>query len=180
MKSKRVSKSKSNPSPSQQKILSPSALQRKLAGAKNSLALQTVFTNGCFDLLHPGHVRYLEMARAQGKRLIVALNADASVTRLKGPGRPINTLRDRAQVIAGLESVDFVTWFTEDTPLRLIQRLRPGILVKGGDWATEQIVGGPEVLSWGGQVKSLILVRGKSTTRTIAKIGSKKQSKSKK
>jgi D-beta-D-heptose 7-phosphate kinase/D-beta-D-heptose 1-phosphate adenosyltransferase len=168
MATKKTSRSSSS------KIKSPADLQKILKKQSSKNRLQTVFTNGCFDLLHPGHVRYLEMARAQGLCLIVALNSDASVKRLKGPTRPINTLRDRAQVIAALESVDYVTWFSSDTPLKLIQDLEPGILVKGGDWSADQIVGGKEVLSWGGQVKSLILVRGKSTTRTIKKIEKQK------
>jgi len=151
------------------KIKSPAALKRALAGKTG-----VVFTNGCFDILHPGHIEYLEEARRQGRCLVVALNADASVKRLKGKDRPVNTLADRLRVMAGLQCVDFVTWFEEDTPLQLIQQLGPRIrvLVKGGDWKPEQIVGGKEVLSWGGRVKSLKFVAGKSTTGILKKIQS--------
>lgn len=100
---------------------------------------------------------------------MVALNTDESVQRQKGPTRPVNSLDDRKVVMAGLECVDFVTWFGEDTPLELIQKLRPDVLVKGGDWKVDQIVGGKEVLGWGGRVKSLSFVDGKSTTRIIEK-----------
>ncbi len=146
------------------KIASPSALRRRFPRGT-----RVVFTNGCFDLLHKGHVTYLERARALGDVLVVALNDDASVRRLKGPARPLNGLADRLEVIAALESVDFVTWFHEDTPLRAIVAIRPDVLVKGGDWKTEQIVGGREVKAWGGKVKSLTFVPGRSTTKLIAK-----------
>lgn len=139
---------------------------RLLKTKKKSL---TVFTNGCFDLLHKGHVTYLEKARALGQILIVALNSDDSVRRIKGPERPLNTLADRMEVLAALECVDYVTWFEEDTPLELILKLHPKILVKGGDWKAAQIVGSSEVLSWGGWVKSLPYVEGRSTTRLIEK-----------
>lgn len=121
------------------KILSPKALQRRLTRTRD-----WVFTNGCFDILHPGHVEYLERARALGSKLVVALNADDSVRRLKGPTRPINALEARARVLAGLGCVDFVTWFDEDTPLSLILQLRPPLIVKGGDWKVHQIVGHTE------------------------------------
>ncbi len=147
------------------KVKSPQSLKRKLA----NLRKRTVFTNGCFDLLHKGHVTYLEKARAQGDLLIVALNSDDSVRRLKGSDRPINPLADRLEVIAALESVDFVTWFEEDTPLELIQLLKPKVLVKGGDWKVDQIVGAKEVLAWGGKVRSLTYIKGRSTTDIIAK-----------
>jgi rfaE bifunctional protein nucleotidyltransferase chain/domain len=126
-----------------------------------------VFTNGCFDLLHRGHVTYLRSARKLGQVLIVALNDDASTRRLKGPTRPINTLADRLEVMAALEMVDYVTWFEEDTPLETILKLRPHVLVKGGDYRTSEIVGAAEVESWGGSVRSLELVRGKSTTEIL-------------
>src|ERR1700757_562009 len=112
------------------KIKSPRSLKRILSGTRKS----TVFTNGCFDLLHKGHVTYLERARRLGDGLIVALNSDDSVKRLKGADRPLNSLADRLEVIAALESVDYVTWFEPDTPLELIRLIRPDILVKGGDW----------------------------------------------
>jgi len=128
---------------------------------------QVVFTNGCFDLLHRGHVDYLERARGLGDLLIVALNSDASVQRLKGPERPLNPLEDRLQVMAALECVDFVTFFEQDTPLELIERILPDVLVKGGDWKPAQIVGSDTVLKAGGKVRSLSFVEGRSTTRLI-------------
>ncbi|MBU6374608.1 MAG: D-glycero-beta-D-manno-heptose 1-phosphate adenylyltransferase [Bdellovibrionales bacterium] len=143
---------------------------------KHALARKTgvVFTNGCFDILHPGHIEYLEQARRQGRCLVVALNSDASVSRLKGPDRPVNTLSDRMRVLAALECVDFVTWFEDDTPLETIKSLgsKIRVLVKGGDWKPDQIVGGREVLSWGGKVKSLKFIAGKSTTHLLKKIQS--------
>jgi rfaE bifunctional protein nucleotidyltransferase chain/domain len=151
------------------KIKSPDQLARLIKKSKNKY----VFTNGCFDLLHKGHVTYLEQARKLGAGLIVALNSDNSVRRLKGEGRPLNTLADRMDVMAALESVDYVTWFDADTPLELIRKLRPKVLVKGGDWRADQIVGGPDVISWGGKVKSLPYVEGKSTTQLIEKVRKK-------
>ena len=148
----------------QSKIKSPAAL------ARISKKKKFVFTNGVFDLLHSGHVSYLQQARKLGAGLIVALNSDDSVRRLnKGPERPINTLADRMEVIAALESVDYVTWFEDDTPLALIRKLCPKVLVKGGDWRPEQIVGASDVLASGGKVKSLPYVEGKSTTKLIEK-----------
>ena len=129
-----------------------------------------VFTNGCFDILHRGHVAYLNEAKKLGDFLVVGLNADESVKRLKGPSRPINSEMDRLFVIANLKSVDGVEIFTEDTPLELIKEIRPMVLVKGGDWKVDQIVGGREVLSWGGEVLSLTFVDGYSTTNVIKKI----------
>lgn len=150
------------------KVKSPAALKRALATArKGRRKPKVVFTNGCFDLLHKGHVTYLERARAQGDLLVVALNSDDSVKRLKGPARPVNALADRMEVMAALECVDFVTFFEEDDPLKLITMLRPDVLVKGGDWKVDQIIGGREVLSWGGKVKSLTFVEGHSTTKMI-------------
>lgn len=128
-----------------------------------------VFTNGCFDLIHRGHVTYLEKARQQGDILIVALNTDASVRRLKGPTRPLNPLKDRVQVVAALESVDYVTWFHQETPLKLIRALEPNVLVKGGDWKVDQIVGAQDVLQKGGKVLSITFVKGHSTTQLIAR-----------
>ena len=130
-----------------------------------------VFTNGVFDVLHRGHVTYLAQARALGASLIVALNADASVKRLgKGDDRPINALEDRMAVIAALECVSLVTWFEEDTPLQRILEAHPDVLVKGGDWAIENIVGGAEVRSWGGSVHAIAFQFERSTTATLAKI----------
>ena len=130
-----------------------------------------VFTNGVFDVLHRGHVTYLAQARALGASLIVALNADASVKRLgKGDDRPINALEDRMAVIAALECVSLVTWFDEDTPLQRILEAHPDVLVKGGDWAIENIVGGAEVRGWGGSVHAIAFQFERSTTATLAKI----------
>lgn len=126
-----------------------------------------VFTNGCFDLLHPGHVRSLEAAHALGDRLVVALNTDASVRRLKGADRPVQPLRVRKELVAALACVDWVVAFGADTPLGLIRRLRPDVLAKGGDWALDEIVGREDVESWGGRVARLPIVKGYSTTRTI-------------
>lgn len=129
-----------------------------------------VFTNGCFDILHRGHISYLNEARALGDLLVVGLNSDASVKRLKGETRPINKELDRKFVMENLRSVDFVEIFTEDTPLNLISSIKPDILVKGGDWKPDQIVGGKEVLSWGGEVHSLQFVTNYSSTNIINKI----------
>jgi D-beta-D-heptose 7-phosphate kinase/D-beta-D-heptose 1-phosphate adenosyltransferase len=128
---------------------------------------RVVFTNGCFDLLHVGHVRSLEQARGLGDRLVVALNSDASVRRLKGAGRPLVPARQRAEVIAALECVDWVLVFGEDTPLRAIRALRPDVLAKGGDWALDAIVGRREVEGWGGRVVRLREVPGVRTTRLL-------------
>lgn len=129
-----------------------------------------VFTNGCFDILHPGHVDYLARARALGSRLVVGLNSDASVTRLKGPGRPVNDQTSRALVLAALECVDHVVVFDEDTPLELIRKVRPDVLVKGGDWSVDKIVGRDLVEARGGRVLSLPLLPGHSTTAIIERI----------
>ncbi len=128
-----------------------------------------VFTNGVFDLLHVGHVRYMQEARSLGDVLVVGVNADASVKRLKGPTRPIQNESDRAEILAALGAVDFTVIFTDDTPATLIEKVRPDILVKGGDWKVEQIVGGTFVQSYGGKVMSLQFIDGKSTTKIIEK-----------
>lgn len=129
-----------------------------------------VFTNGCFDLLHAGHVRYLRQARSLGDALAVALNSDRSVRALKGERRPVLGERERAEVIAALESVDYVIIFDEETPRDLIASLLPDVLVKGGDWPVEQIVGGEEVRRAGGEVLSLPYLEGSSTTAIIERI----------
>ena len=133
-----------------------------------------VFTNGCFDLLHPGHVDLLARARALGDGLLVGLNSDASVRRIKkdakGPKRPLNSQAARAYVLAGLEAVDFVVVFDEDTPLELIRAVQPQVLVKGGDWTRDKIVGREVVEEAGGQVVSLPLLPGYSTTGLIARV----------
>jgi len=131
---------------------------------------QIVFTNGCFDIIHAGHVGYLDEARKQGDRLIVALNSDASVKRLKGQGRPINPVDRRMAVLAGLESVDWVVSFDEDTPERLLHKLKPDVLVKGGDYNAEQIVGASIVKDSGGKVKVLRFFENCSTTSIVNRI----------
>ncbi|MBM5574636.1 adenylyltransferase/cytidyltransferase family protein [Deefgea sp. CFH1-16] len=150
------------------KICPPELLAEKI----QLLARPLVFTNGCvFDILHRGHVTYLAQARALGASLIVALNTDESVRRLgKGDDRPINSLANRAAVIASLAAVDLVTWFNEDTPFNLIDYVQPNILVKGGDWQLEQIIGSREVLARGGAVHSIPFLFVTSTTQTLKKI----------
>ena len=135
------------------------------------LARPLVFTNGVFDLLHRGHVTYLAQARALGAALLVALNSDASARRLgKGDARPLNPLEDRMAVVAALEAVDAVTWFEEDTPAALIEALRPEVLVKGGDWPLDKIVGGRETLARGGRVVSIPFEHQRSTRALIERI----------
>ncbi len=129
-----------------------------------------VFTNGCFDLLHVGHVKYLQEARSKGDFLVVALNSDDSVKKLKGPTRPIQNESDRSEILAALAAVDATLVFSEDTPENIIKAIRPDVLVKGGDWKTNQIVGGEFVQSYGGQVLSLLFIDGKSTTSIVSKI----------
>lgn len=126
-----------------------------------------VFTNGCFDILHRGHVAYLQSAKDMGDILIVGMNTDASVKRLKGNDRPVNTLEDRAYVLSALKSVDYVIPFDEDTPLTLIQSIHPDILVKGGDYTLDTIIGAKEVIAHGGKVEVIPFVEGKSTTSII-------------
>ncbi|PIP92883.1 MAG: D-glycero-beta-D-manno-heptose 1-phosphate adenylyltransferase [Bdellovibrio sp. CG12_big_fil_rev_8_21_14_0_65_39_13] len=134
---------------------------------KNS---KIVFTNGCFDILHSGHVHYLNEAKALGDVLFVGLNSDASVKRLKGEDRPVNDEKERQYVLSNLKAVDFVEIFSEDTPYDLIKEVHPNILVKGGDWKPENIVGSDIVLKNGGQVISLKFIEGRSTTGIIKKI----------
>ena len=129
-----------------------------------------VFTNGCFDLLHAGHVTYLEGAKKRGDKLILGLNTDRSVSALKGPTRPVVNEKDRARVLAALESVDAVILFDEDTPLTLINAIQPNVIAKGSDYTADQVVGGKEVLSWGGEIALIDLVEGRSTTNLIKKL----------
>ena len=129
-----------------------------------------VMTNGCFDILHAGHITYLEEAKLLGDRLLVAVNDDVSVSRLKGPKRPINSLDDRLKVLNGLVSVDWVISFSEDTPVRLIKDLKPDVLVKGGDYQLSEIIGGQEVLANGGKIKALSYKEGFSTSAIIEKL----------
>ena len=131
-----------------------------------------VFTNGCFDVLHRGHVEYLNAARALGDALVVGVNTDDSVRRLKGPGRPVNPQEDRAYVLAGLAAVDAVTLFGEDTPRELVAALLPDVLVKGGDYRPEEIVGAEEVRAAGGEVVVAPLVAGRSTTSILERMQS--------
>jgi len=148
----------------------------ELGNLKDWLSLQKkegktlVFTNGCFDLLHKGHVQYLEEAKMQGDILIVGINSDTSVKRLKGEERPIQNLDNRMNVLAALESVDAVIPFEEDNPLNLIKNILPDVLVKGGDWKVEQILGSDIVLNNGGSVKSLQFVENQSTSSIVEKI----------
>jgi len=141
-------------------------LTQKLSSFRDK---KVVFTNGCFDLLHVGHVRYLQEAKKLGDFLVVGINSDASVKRLKGPTRPVQNENDRAEILAALGCVDMTVIFTEDTPEELIKAIKPHILVKGGDWKIEQIVGGSFVQSYGGQVMSLQFIEGRSTTSIIEK-----------
>ena len=132
---------------------------------------RVIFTNGVFDVLHRGHVSYLDQARALGDRLVVGLNTDASAKRLnKGPDRPVNPEADRAMVMAALESVSAVTWFDEDTPLALIEALRPDVIVKGGDYDMDRLPETALVKTWGGQAKALPFVAGYSTTQLVERI----------
>jgi len=129
-----------------------------------------VFTNGCFDILHVGHLKYLQEARSLGSALFVAINSDNSVGKLKGDGRPVISQQNRAYMLAGLSCVDYVAIFDEETPLNLIKKINPDILVKGGDWQVSQIVGSEYVMSQGGEAKSLQFIDGQSTTEIIQKI----------
>jgi D-beta-D-heptose 7-phosphate kinase/D-beta-D-heptose 1-phosphate adenosyltransferase len=151
------------------KIKGRSALAKILRGARLR-GRTVVFTNGCFDLLHVGHVRYLERARRLGDLLVVGLNSDASVRRLKGPTRPIVSQKERAEVLGALACVDYVILFEEETPLRLIEALSPDVLVKGADWAEEKIVGGETVKRNGGRVARIRMVPGASTTKIVERI----------
>lgn len=149
------------------KICPPQELAARIA----RLARPLVFTNGVFDILHRGHVTYLAQARALGASLVVAVNSDASVKRLdKGNDRPLNPLADRLAVVAALESTSLATWFEEDTPLELILALKPDVLVKGGDWKPEAMVGAAQVAGWGGSVHSIPFAHQRSTTTLIGKI----------
>mgnify|MGYP001468014257 FL=1 len=151
------------------KLCPPGALAARLAGLPRPL----VFTNGCFDILHRGHATYLAQARALGASLVVGVNTDASVRRLgKGQGRPVNGLDDRMALLAALESVSLVTWFDDDTPLELIRAVQPEVLVKGGDWPPEKIVGADLVKARGGRVCSIPFRHERSTSALLAKIRS--------
>jgi rfaE bifunctional protein nucleotidyltransferase chain/domain len=151
----------------ERKICAPDAAAARARGLRRPL----VFTNGVFDILHRGHVSYLARARALGASLVVGVNSDASVRRLgKGGERPINTRADRVALVAALGAVDLVTWFEEDTPLALIRAVHPDVLVKGGDWAPQAIVGAEDVQGWGGSVHSIPFEHERSTTTLLARI----------
>ncbi len=149
-------------------VLDPETLPAAVAALKGG-GQKIVFTNGCFDLLHVGHIRYLQQAKALGDILIVGINTDKSVQKLKGPTRPVQNENDRAEILAALNAVDHTILFAEETPLELIKKIKPDFLVKGGDWKIPQIVGSDFVLSYGGAVHSLQFVNGQSTTSLIEK-----------
>jgi len=149
-----------------EKLISPEKLEEQFSASFREKHC-IVFTNGCFDLLHRGHIYYLSRARELGDLLVVGLNSDASVSRLKGPGRPVNDQQARAEVLGGLAFVDYLCFFSEDTPLKLIQTVKPHVLIKGGDYKAEDIVGYKEVLSWGGKIKTIPLLKGYSTTSIL-------------
>lgn len=151
------------------KLKSAAALSRSLA-ALRSKGRKVVFTNGCFDILHPGHVSYLEKASNMGDVLVVGLNSDRSVRAIKGKKRPVNKENDRAYVLSALSFVDHVTIFDDDTPERLIRKLKPDVLVKGGDWNVSDIVGADFVKSRGGRVARIPFLKGYSTTSLIKKM----------
>jgi D-beta-D-heptose 7-phosphate kinase/D-beta-D-heptose 1-phosphate adenosyltransferase len=158
--------------PAEAKVATLQRMQAEVARWRAS-GLKVGFTNGCFDILHRGHVAYLTQARIWCDRLIVAVNSDRSVRALKGEGRPVNDLESRVLVLAGLGSVDLVAPFDEDTPLKLIEAARPDVLIKGADYSEDQVVGGDLVKSWGGEVRLASLVEGVSTTVAIARISAK-------
>lgn len=151
------------------KILDRKMLKDKLEALRKE-GKRIAFTNGCFDILHVGHVRYLKEAKKTADALILALNSDASVRSIKGEKRPLVSEQERAEVLAALECIDFVTIFSEPTPLELICYLKPDILIKGGDWAEDQVVGRKEIHQWGGHVTIIPEVAGKSTTNIVDKI----------
>ncbi|MGH9455074.1 MAG: D-glycero-beta-D-manno-heptose 1-phosphate adenylyltransferase [Terriglobia bacterium] len=154
------------PSSTSRKILDAPVAVGKLRELKRA-GQRIVFTNGCFDLIHPGHTRYLAQARKQGDCLVVAVNSDESARTLKGPQRPVFPQSERAEILAALEAVDYVTFFDEPTPRSLIAQILPDVLVKGADWGSDQIVGREEVEAAGGKVVSMPVVKGYSTTAII-------------
>ncbi len=153
----------------QEKVVSLSTLSAICSRLKRAHK-KVVFTNGTFDILHRGHVSYLEKARASGDILIVGVNSDSSVRAYKGPGRPVNSQADRLFVLAALQCVDYVVLFSDSTPYRLILKLKPDVLAKGADWKMKDIVGAKEVLGWGGQVRRISFVKGRSSTRVINRL----------
>lgn len=155
-----------------EKIKNINALSRIVLRLKRK-GKSIVFTNGCFDILHYGHAKYLEDAKKKGDCLIVAVNSDASMRRIKGPARPLVKARDRASLIAALASVDYVIIFNESTPFNLIKGIRPDVLIKGSDWKKADIVGADLVHSYGGKILTIPLVEGRSTTNLIKKIAAR-------
>jgi D-beta-D-heptose 7-phosphate kinase/D-beta-D-heptose 1-phosphate adenosyltransferase len=151
------------------KLLDRSTLKNKLETLRKE-GKKIAFTNGCFDILHVGHVRYLREAKKAGDILVLALNSDSSVRSIKGEKRPLVSEEERAEVLAALEFIDFVTIFPELTPLELINYLKPDILIKGGDWPEDKVVGREEIKKWGGRVAIIPEVKGKSTTNIVEKI----------
>jgi rfaE bifunctional protein nucleotidyltransferase chain/domain len=154
------------------KIISAGSLKRKLSALRRK-GQKIAFTNGCFDILHFGHVSYLETAKKKGRVLIVGLNSDESVRRLKGADRPVNSELNRAGVLAGLSAVDYVVIFTEDTPYNLICKLVPDVLIKGADWKGKEIAGADVVKAQGGKVELIKYINGLSTTNILKKIKSR-------
>jgi len=154
------------------KIKSTSTLARTIAALKKK-GKKIVFTNGCFDILHLGHVKYLEAAKQKGDVLVVGINSDSSVRKIKGNTRPVITQKERLSIVAALESVDYVLLFNQTTPLNLIKKLKPDILIKGADWQKNKIVGSELVLARGGKVLTIKLIKGRSTTNIIKKIAKK-------
>lgn len=154
------------------RVLTRDEAKKLIESLKNN-GKKVVFTNGCFDILHVGHMRYLEEAKAFGDYLFVGVNSDESVKRLKGPTRPINIEVDRAELLAGLKSVDYTVIFTEDTPVELISELKPSIHIKGGDYKKEDLPETAVVESYGGEVFIVSLIEGKSTTNVVKKIQNK-------
>lgn len=151
------------------KILKRETLRTKLEDLRKE-GKKIAFTNGCFDILHVGHVRYLREAKKTADVLVLALNSDSSVRSIKGEKRPLVPEQERAEVLAALEFIDFVTIFPESTPLELIKYLKPDVLIKGGDWPEEKVVGREEIKEWGGKVTIIPEVEGKSTTNIVEKI----------
>ncbi|MFH1339576.1 MAG: D-glycero-beta-D-manno-heptose 1-phosphate adenylyltransferase [Candidatus Omnitrophota bacterium] len=153
----------------QKKIKTAGALKKIIPGLKKQ-GKTIAFTNGCFDILHSGHVSYLQEAKKLADVLIVAVNSDGSVKRIKGRGRPVIKLKDRMWAVAALESVDFVTYFEQDTPLKIIKLLKPDILFKGKDWSKNKIVGKEVVESYGGRIMTLPYIKGQSSSKIINRI----------
>lgn len=151
------------------KIISTTGLKRKVKRLRQN-GKRIVFTNGCFDILHYGHVKYLQDARRKGDYLVVAVNSDSSVKKIKAKNRPVISQGDRLKTVAALASVDFVILFNEDNPLRLIKAIKPDVLIKGADWSKQKIIGADFVKSYGGSVLTVNLVKGRSTSALIEKI----------